>query len=397
MKHLVIKNLGPIANADLELKKINVIVGPQSSGKSCVLKTACYCTWVEKRIELAQTAKYFENDDTFITTLVNYHKLHGYVKGNTYIEYESDFMRFSYDNETKEFNFNWKEDRWNYSRSRVTYIPAERNMASVIPNWFDVKLADDNIRDFMGDWEDARKATVNEIEVLNLGVKYYYDPLSNKDFVVVNDSIKLELTNTSSGLQSLIPLFVHLNYIDKLQYTLKENESISKINEKKNLTNTIYNELFVNQSNNQSNFVCETPYNREIQCKVGNSFFLFETKKSANKFETITKRFINNNRCDIFLEEPELNLFPPTETYLIEWLLDIVDGEHPGTLFVSTHSEYVITSFLEKKGRDDIGLLFTKNPYAEGKISVIVASEYEKQQIYDCGVDVFFNNELFFE
>ncbi len=396
MKHLVIKNLGPIANADLELKKINVIVGPQSSGKSCVLKTACHCTWMEKRIELAQSAEYFKKDDTFIRTLVDFHKLHGYVKENTYIEYESDFMLFSYNNANKRFIFKWKKDRWNYSRSRITYIPTERNMASVIPNWFNVKLAEDNIRDFMGDWEDARKATIDEIEVLNLGVKYYYDPLSNKDFVVVDDGVKLELTNTSSGLQSLIPLFVHLNYIDKLQFKIKENESISKLNEKKILTNMIYNELFVKQTEQPSNLVCETPYNREVQYKVGNSYFLFETKNSANKFEAITKRFVNNYRCDIFLEEPELNLFPPTETYLIEWLLDIVDGEHPGTLFVSTHSPYVVTSFLEKKGRNDIGLLFTKNPYAEGKISVIVASKYEKQQIYDCGVDVFFNNELFF-
>ena len=47
MKHLVIRNLGPLKEADIELKRINVIIGSQSSGKSCVLKTACYCTWVE--------------------------------------------------------------------------------------------------------------------------------------------------------------------------------------------------------------------------------------------------------------------------------------------------------------------------------------------------------------
>ena len=56
MKHLVIRNLGPLHEADIELKRINVIIGSQSSGKSCVLKTACYCTWVEKRIELTQSA-----------------------------------------------------------------------------------------------------------------------------------------------------------------------------------------------------------------------------------------------------------------------------------------------------------------------------------------------------
>ena len=41
MKHLVIRNLGPLKEAEVELKRINVIIGSQSSGKSCVLKTAC--------------------------------------------------------------------------------------------------------------------------------------------------------------------------------------------------------------------------------------------------------------------------------------------------------------------------------------------------------------------
>lgn len=42
MRHLVIKNFGPIRNADLQLGQVNVLIGMQSSGKSCVLKTACY-------------------------------------------------------------------------------------------------------------------------------------------------------------------------------------------------------------------------------------------------------------------------------------------------------------------------------------------------------------------
>ena len=80
MKHIVIRNLGPLKEADVELKRINVIIGSQSSGKSCVLKTACYCTWVEKRIELTQTADFFAKDDNFLKELERFHKLKGYIK-----------------------------------------------------------------------------------------------------------------------------------------------------------------------------------------------------------------------------------------------------------------------------------------------------------------------------
>ena len=54
MKHLIIRNFGPVREADIQLGAVCVIIGMQSSGKSCVLKTACYCTWVEKRLQLAQ-------------------------------------------------------------------------------------------------------------------------------------------------------------------------------------------------------------------------------------------------------------------------------------------------------------------------------------------------------
>ena len=49
MARLIIKNIGPLETVDIELAKVNVIIGPQSSGKSCVLKIACFCTWVEKK------------------------------------------------------------------------------------------------------------------------------------------------------------------------------------------------------------------------------------------------------------------------------------------------------------------------------------------------------------
>lgn len=46
MRHLIIDSLGPLRHVDIFLERLNVIIGPQSSGKSCVLKIASYCTWV---------------------------------------------------------------------------------------------------------------------------------------------------------------------------------------------------------------------------------------------------------------------------------------------------------------------------------------------------------------
>ena len=45
-RNLIIRHLGPIRSANINLKNVNVVIGEQSSGKSCLLKTACFCTWV---------------------------------------------------------------------------------------------------------------------------------------------------------------------------------------------------------------------------------------------------------------------------------------------------------------------------------------------------------------
>jgi predicted ATPase len=348
MKHLVIRNLGPLKEADIELKRINVIIGSQSSGKSCVLKTACYCTWVEKRIQLTQTADFFAKDGNFLNELERFHKLKGYIKADTFISYESDFMAFSYDNATKTFTFNWKGGRWDYRRSKVTYIPAERNLVAAIPNWFQVKFADDNIRDFMADWETARQATTEELSVLNLGVSYHFDANTKSDKVQVAEGVTLDFTNTSSGLQSVIPLYVHLHYLFKKKVV--KIESFANIEE-----------------------------NSKLLAKLNE-----EDKKD------VYDNYVHTYHCDIFLEEPEANLFPPTQSNLVEWLLTMTTGEHPSNLFIATHSPYILNAFMEKK---DIALTLLYTRMFEGQMTVKTATEQDIQDLYDYGVDAFFNIE----
>ena len=59
------------------------------------------------------------------------------------------------------------------------------------------------------------------------------------------------------------------------------------------------------------------------------------------EFPTDEREFIYNNltkaeHCDVFLEEPEANLFPPTQTVLVEWLLDLTKEQKPCHLFLTS-------------------------------------------------------------
>lgn len=400
MRKIIIKNIGPLDTVEIELAKVNVIIGPQSSGKSCVLKIACFCTWVEKKIELAQSVGDFAKDGFFIQELTRFHKLYGYFKKDSHIGYESDFLKFSYDAKIGKFLFDWKEKRWDYFRPKVSYIPAERNMVAAIPNWFDVKLYDDNIQSFMADWDRARKMCTDYVDVLNLGVAYKYDEHTKKDIVKVDDDSMLELTNTSSGLQSLIPLLVHLGYIGNLHNLQNEAQSFANKQMSESFLRTMYETLFTENGKvrfePQGSFIDEHG-KKQVKgtvriVKVGPYQLPFTNQKDADKCNEIYMRYTKTHHAEIFLEEPENNLFPPTQVRLVDWLLKLTEGDNGACLFVATHSPYMMTAFLERELKD-FKLFFEKK---DGKKSTVVtASESDVQEIYDDGIDVFYNIESY--
>lgn len=395
MKSLKIKNIGAIDEVEIQLNQVNVIIGPQSLGKSTILKVTSYCTWVEKRIELTQDYTYFAKEDAFINELVEFHKLSGYIHQDTYIEYETDYMKFSYNHFNRMFQFEWKERRWEYRRPKVSYIPSERNMVAAIPNWYEVSMGRNNIRSFMADWETARQTTLKDIDILDIDVSYHFESDGKKDKVQTHHSSALDFTNTSSGLQSLIPLYVHLNYLYTTQYQIEKDKKIKGDWENENLLQVIYQELFKATGRTQpkikdiDNGKGETkPMPVYVLGMIGDVLLRFSEEKDAEECKSIYERYLMTDHCEVFLEEPENNLFPPTQDSLIKWLLDKTLDEKSNCLFIATHSPYVLSSMLEEENVP-LSVFFVYEE--EGKSKVKTATMEEMRGIYDYGIDAFFN------
>ena len=385
MKRIIIRDFGPIKKADITLKDVNVIIGEQSIGKSCVLKVSCFCTWVEKRIAIEQNAKRFEKKGVFIEELVNFHRLNGYVHDNTYIGYESDFIKFSYDDENG-FSYEWKEKRWDYKRPKVSYVPAERNLVAVIPNWFEVKSVAENIQDFMADWSDARKSVGDDESILNLDVAYHYDEVSDTDFVKIRNGRVLPFTNVSSGLQSLIPLYIHLININSKKYREREDNSVKHKSEIDNLVNLLVDFY----AKNLGEALIKNPkYGTINQETVLEKEYIPNPEMKEWLIEKLLN-ISNIHHCEVFLEEPELNLFPPTQQILMKSLLRFVYMEKGNTLFISTHSPYILDILLERETYD-FGLFYIQS--TENGSVVKTATEADVQDMFESGVDAFFNIE----
>ena len=388
MKKITIRNFGPIREAEIEMARMNVLVGPQSIGKSCILKIAAFFSWLEKRVELAQDPEGVTKN-AYKTHFIEYYGLYDYDQKDTYIRYETQRMVIEYKSQT--MSTEWKKDRWDYRRSKISYIPSERNLIATISNWTKVDVNDSLLEYFSG-WDEARKSRRKGLDILSTGVQYSYKKESGSDIVRLKNGKDLLLSETSSGFQSLVPLFVHLSYLRTGQYNTNRKSSYASKAENERLLHLLIDKLAqskvdkeVMESIAQLQYVVE--FGDKRRAEVGSA----EMQKLAQTY----RNFVNTKRSDIFLEEPENNLFPPTQVQLMEWLIEMsTDRFRRNSMFIATHSPYVVNCFLERPQRDY--KLFIAAPVGDEGMSVIkAASDDDLQQMYDYGVDVFFNYETF--
>lgn len=346
MAKLIIKNVGPIKDINIELNKINVIIGPQSSGKSTINKIACYCTWVEKKISLEQSFDFFMDVDSFKDNLVKFHKLNGYFYPDSYIEYESNVVKFSYLYSENIPHFEWI-NKYEYICPKISYIPAERNIVSIISDWGQVKLPDNNIFNFMSDWNIARKLYNydNNLPIKSINAKYFYDESSDIDYLEVINGNKIKLLDASSGQQSLIPLYVLIIYFTKNIYEKKE-KAIKTDEQKTKLTaQLLYHSLYriVEDKTILGN-------SKRFQDFFDKNFSTMDGEKKifSKNGEEFFKNLISNishytdiNYSSLFIEEPELNLFPSAQKQLLYFMISQIKKKDHRLLF-TTHSPYIL-------------------------------------------------------
>lgn len=313
MRHLIIRNFGPISEIDINLKRVNVIIGPQSSGKSTVLKVACFCDWMERQIEISQAPDYYCNPSFFVKNLVTFHKLEGFMQENTYISYANDALSFEYDAQKGNCKFSWGRGnkRWKYKRTKIAYIPSERNLVAAIPNWYQVSMENNNILDFMKEWEFARKTFKNKENIIGLPFAYKYNTTNKTDNIIMPNGQELNLTNASSGLQSLTPLYIMIKY----------------------LTGGFYKEKHIKVEDSMLRDSLE-----QIVTKACGAM----TKEKQQK---IVDNIMTPYRTDMYIEEPEAHIFPSTQKDFVYSLVSLLNCKTKHSCVIATHSPYIMTSF----------------------------------------------------
>ena len=345
MAKIIIRNVGPIKEAEFDLNKVNVFMGPQSSGKSTIAKIISYCTWVEKDVATSQSLKTYQDNKThFRDYLVNFHKIKGYFRDDSFIYYKSDVIEIKWENQLCDIKW---VDQYAYKRSKISYIPSERNMI-ILPEIEKVEFGNTNIRSFLFDWFDARKKypIENKLSILNLNVDYYYvdngivkeDRISGKANDIEYDIL---LSNASSGLQSITLLIAMIDYLtywiyneDKTSFDLQENE--------RKVDRYLIDEKVIKPYFNKDSFTLRERSEMIGQLNEKLKASDVEVRRLYNSYKKILNNLFKTDNTQFIIEEPEQNLFPETQRDLVYHLLEKCLTREANRLTFTTHSPYVL-------------------------------------------------------
>ena len=341
MSKLIIDKIGPISHVDIPINRLNVIIGKQSSGKSTIAKVLSFCLWLEKDI-IAHQEKDYVDASFLIKELLNYHKIANYIREGAYIHYDGDFITFDY-HSPDEFSITLSDSFNNAENGKVAYIPSERNIVA-ITNISSLQMDKSYVRDFLFKWLSIHSIYTKEVAmpIVDLGIKYYYDEDSKSDKVILSDGKELEIDEVSSGIQSVIPLYVYMNYVTKWIFKNEEGTSYDKYSV---IQKALIREVMKDVDEDTMNKALNIP---SLQEKLKENLSILRRAARENlqgeEFTPVTdlmEKLEKPHFANLIIEEPELNLFPQTQVSLVYAMLREIDFDRDKVM-ITTHSPYTL-------------------------------------------------------
>ena len=315
-KKLKIQNFGPVRKGFTEgdgfmpISKVTVLCGSQGVGKSCIAKLYSTFSWLEKALVRGDfSIKYLTLYNRFVKVYCAFQNLQNYFSDETCLHYIGTAFEIIYENKKLVINALPHSE---YERPQIIYIPAERNLLSVIENAENVKGLPQALASMLEVYGIACKKLKADISLPINHVHFHYDMLNKLSWIQTSD-YKIRLNEASSGMQSLTPMYVVLDYLSRsLAGGETSRESDKSLKEKEDIRKRI-NELLKDDSLD--------PQVRKL--------LIEQAADTSNKY------LLN------VVEEPEQNLFPSSQRSVLNSLLSFAANGN-SQLMITTHSPYII-------------------------------------------------------
>ena len=223
-----------------------------------------------------------------------------------------------------------------------------------------------NLRSFLFDWFNAREFynDENKTDILGLDVKYFYDKEQKrfKDRIehINGQTYGIPLSSASSGLQSIIPLLVMLQYYSGQYFTVaSQKKSFDRDAKAIKMVPALAERYFLKpyKPNHTQSESDELLFDLSVKLQAGDE----ESRRLLSNFQQALNRLLTPVKTTFIIEEPEQNLFPDTQLALTERLTQLCQQERKHEFTLTTHSPYIINYF---------NILINQDKESRGRISV---------------------------
>lgn len=354
MSKIQVKYFGPIKEGlsndqFLEMDKVTLLIGNQATGKSSVAKLFSTLTWLEKSLYREEIKiNEVQQNQNFVKIYCAYQGIDDYFTKKTEIEYIGDVYRFVYKNQ-KLVAYKVKGENIElyskYLPPKLMYVPAERNFLSIVEKPEQLKYLPKPLYTFLDEFERSKAELKDSIDLPINDVKFEYQK-QNKISYITGLDFKLKLNHASSGIQSLLPVFlVSRNLAHSINK--KEDTNIKNISLEQNIR--LRNRIIAT---------------------------LVETYDLENIREILLEQLssLYKNLCFInIVEEIEQNLFPSSQRNLLNELLKFNNITNGNKLVLTSHSPYILNYLtIAIKGGEILKTIDTEALEIKEKINQII-------------------------
>ena len=329
---------------ELPIKRVTLFLGPQGAGKSTLMKILCYCRWVEKEImKDLKNKDWYTHYKRFFKGLSEFHRLpQSFFSSDSSIVYKGDLVAIIWSLGKNKGNAKVSVSKSDFARRRhnpkLAFIPAERNLVSAVQN-IDRNYRS-NSRDvlfnFILELEEAKQAyTIDNKLALSImpGLSYYQSEGTNLIWHEEGQYV-LNAFYVASGIQSAFPVDVISSYL----HTQVGRLSPMSMSE---LSAVLLGLLSTGE-------------------KLPDDI--------SDRLSRLEKSFLYSS-MQLYIEEPEQNLFPESQRRLMFRLLQIISSvkemekkawaePYASSLVFTTHSPYLLsvinTQFAVARARLDL-------------------------------------------
>lgn len=325
MPSIQLKNIAPLTDTGMvELNSVMLLMGKQSSGKSTFMKVLCYCRWIEKRIMVdgEELLSKYTHYNRFRKELLKFHRL-----SETAF---SDASRIFYDGDCITIELNGKKSnakitrKKNFAQNRhnvkLSFIPSERNLLSAINNIDkNYKTADpDVLFNYILEWGEFRDSYTSESPLklaFDENVSYYYDDNIGDVLKLQHEQKTIKTFYASSGLQSALPIMV--------------------------IVDNIHSVVGTNGKRSPKDYI--TAISRYLSADEEGRIEI-----TNEKLDSI-RQLLTYKTAQLYIEEPEQNLFPKSQAELVKEIVKRIKGASQksdihSSVVMTTHSPYVLTT-----------------------------------------------------